>query len=189
MNSLTNTFIPIIYLFYTLVIYFCRKCILEIRGDPKSPLLLYQVEEREIKEIVESVLQEDESLFLVEVLVKGNTGNQKVLVFVDGDNGISIDQCSRVSRQVGSIIEERDLMPGKYTLEVSSPGLDFPLMLTRQYRKNVGRTLLVETLNGEKVEGKLVSAGEDLISLEMKKEEKSFPYDEIKQSKVKISFK
>ena len=60
-------------------------------------------------------------------LLRGNVGNQKVLVLIDGDEGVNIDDCSKISRKVGPILEEGDFMPGKYLLEVSSPGLDHPL--------------------------------------------------------------
>ncbi|MEO1256534.1 MAG: hypothetical protein AAFY41_16830, partial [Bacteroidota bacterium] len=102
------------------------------------------MEEEKIKEIVENSLQGSKDLFLVDVKLKGNVGNQKVLIFIDGDQGISIDQCSKISREVASVMEEEDFIKGKYTLEVSSPGLDFPLSMHRQYVKNVGRELTVE---------------------------------------------
>ncbi|MEM6736767.1 MAG: ribosome maturation factor RimP [Bacteroidota bacterium] len=146
------------------------------------------MEAHRIKEIVESILEE-ENLFLIEILIKGKIGNKKVLVFIDGDDGISIDQCSKVSRKLSAEIEAQDLIQGKYTLEVSSPGLDFPLILSRQYRKNVGRGLKVELMNGEKIEGKLIKVDEGKISLKTGVGEKFFLYNEIKQSKVKISFK
>jgi len=140
-------------------------------------------EEKEIMEIVESVLKED--LFIVDVIIKGNTGNQKVIVLIDGDNGVSIDQCSEVSRKLGNEIEERGIIPGKYILEVSSPGLDFPLSKKRQYNKNIGRTLTVELNDGTKIEGKLNRVEESSIEVN----DQSISFEEIKQSKVKISFK
>lgn len=146
-------------------------------------------EEKKIRDLVEQTIQGIDDLFLVDVKIKGNSGNQKVLIFMDGDNGISIDQCSSISRQVGAEIEEEDFMKGKYTLEVSSPGLDFPLMLHRQYIKNVGRTLEVETSAGEKLEGTLLEVKEDTIELNFKNESQSLKFEEIKQSKVKVSFK
>lgn len=147
------------------------------------------MEEQKIKEIAERVISDVKDLFLVDVKVKGNEGNQKVLVFVDGDNGISIDQCSQISRQVGAEVEEEDFMKGKYTLEVSSPGLDFPLTLHRQYVKNIGRNLVIETIGGEKVEGELEQVKEEAIELNCKEEIRSLRFEEIKHSKVKVSFK
>ena len=146
-------------------------------------------EERKIKDLAERAVSNFDDLFLVDVKVKGNTGNQKVLIFIDGDNGISIDQCGKISREVGAEIEEEDFMLGKYTLEVSSPGLDFPITLFRQYVKNVGRNLEVELKDGDMVEGELTEVKEDAIVLKQKAEGKSLNFEEIKQSKVKVSFK
>lgn len=146
-------------------------------------------EEKKIREFAEKAIAAFEDLFLVDVKVKGNSGNQKVLVFVDGDNGISIDHCGQISRQIGNDIEEEDFFTGKYTLEVSSPGLDFPITLHRQYVKNVGRELETETINGDKIEGELSEVGKDTITLIHKGESKSLKFEEIKQSKVKVSFK
>lgn len=146
------------------------------------------MEEQKIKEIAAQAIADSDDLFLVEVKVKGNTGNQKVLVFIDGDNGLSIDQCSKVSRFVGNEIEEQEIIAGKYTLEVSSPGLDFPLTLHRQYQKNVGRGLQVETISGEKLEGTLKEVKEEAIVLAGKSDQK-VSFSDIKQSKVVVSFK
>lgn len=146
-------------------------------------------EESKIRILAERAISESNDLFLVDVKVKGNSGNQKVLVFVDGDNGISIDACSKISRMIGAEIEEEDFMTGKYTLEVSSPGLDYPLTLHRQYVKNVGRSLVVETLEGTNIEGELLQVEKDEIFLKGSAEKRSIKFEEIKQSKVKVSFK
>ena len=84
-------------------------------------------------------------------------------------------------------IEEKDLIGGKYTLEVSSPGLDFPITLHRQYLKNVGRSLSVELIEGEKVEGELKEVKSD--SIVIGKDDRELVFKEIKQSKVIVSFK
>jgi ribosome maturation factor RimP len=164
-----------------------------IRGD-SSPLFLFtgnleSKEEKRIKAIVEEAIVENQSIFLVEVIVKGISGNQKVIVLLDGDEGISIDECSRVSRTLGNLMEEEELMEGKYTLEVSSPGLDHPLKLHRQYVKNKGRSLEVETTEGEKIEGKLTEVTDQGIVMNVKKEDRTMSFTEISQSKVVVSFK
>ena len=155
-----------------------------------SPLFIQGiVEEQRIKDLATKIIESYEDLFLVDVKFKGDIGNQKALVFVDGDNGISIDQCSQISRQLGAEIEEKDFMSGKYTLEVSSPGLDFPIVLHRQYIKNIGRELEVETNDGMKTEGELLEINKDAIVLRQKAGNQSLTFEEIKQSKVKVSFK
>lgn len=164
-----------------------------IRGD-SSPLFLFidnlesKVEQR-IKAIVEETIEESKDLFLVQIEVKGTTGNQRVVVFLDGDDGISIDQCSTVSRALGNMMEEEELMGGKYHLEVSSAGVDQPIKLQRQYVKNKGRNLEVETTAGEKLEGKLTEVTDQGIVINVKKEDRTMSFTEISQSKVVVSFK
>lgn len=159
------------------------------RGQ-KSPLLLLNIlVEDKIIDIVNKAIEGKDELFLVDVKIKGNEGNQKVLVFVDGDNGISIDECGRISRYLGAELEEVELFSGKYTLEVSSPGLDFPITLRRQYEKNIGRELSVETTENEKIEGKLKQVEKDHIALASKQADRIIKFEVIKQSKVKVSFK
>lgn len=146
------------------------------------------MDEQNLREIAEPILQE-EDLFLVDVVIKGSVVSQKVLLLADGKNGISIDQCGRVSRKLGNLIEEKGLMDNSYTLEVSSPGLDFPLKLIQQYHKNVGRILAIELDDGHSIEGELLGVGEENIQIKIKEEKREYPFEKIKQSKVKISFK
>ena len=146
------------------------------------------MDEVKFREIAQPILDE-EGLFLVDVVIKGNVNNQKVLLLADGIDGISIDQCGSVSRKIGNVIEEQDLITTKYTLEVSSPGLDFPLKMDRQYYKNIGRVLQIDLDSDESVEGELVRVDDGKIIVKIRNEEREFPFKEIKQSKVKISFK
>lgn len=159
----------------------------------KSPLSFSMEKlENRIKEIAEEAIEDNPALFLVDVLIKGSNGNQKLLLFVDGDNGVTIDDCSRISRRVGSVLEEEDLIAGKYFLEVSSPGLDHPIKLKRQYQNNIGRKLEVKKLDGEIVKGKLLNVGSEDITLEIiskEKEERLMSFKEINQSKIEVSFK
>ncbi|MEM6642527.1 MAG: ribosome maturation factor RimP [Bacteroidota bacterium] len=146
------------------------------------------IDQTRISEAVEEILQV-EDLFLVEMIIKGNDNGRKLLVLIDGDNGLTIDQCGTVSRRLGNIIESEGLIDSKYTLEVSSPGLDHPLGSIRQYKKNVGRTLITELQNGDLFEGRLTKVDENSIYLEVHGEERKLPTMEIKQSKIKIAFK
>ncbi|MEQ8472918.1 MAG: ribosome maturation factor RimP [Marinoscillum sp.] len=151
-----------------------------------------QIEE-EVTGIVEEIISEDSTLFVVKVILKGNSGSQRLIVLLDGDQGINIDRCSKVSRALSAILEEQDLIDDKYHLEVSSAGLDFPLQSVRQYKKNVGRSLKVDLLDGSNVSGELKDVNDDLIVLEekQKKETKSHEinFSEIEKSMVLVSFK
>ncbi len=144
-----------------------------------------------IKEIVEEVIGEESSIFLVDVRLKGGAGNQKLLIIIDGDDGISIDHCTMISRKVGVVLEEEDLLEGKYNLEVSSPGLDHPITLKRQYVKNVGRHLEVEKNDGAIVRGKLLGVDSNTIILQSDEMGTEVPmnFEEISKSKIEVSFK
>ncbi len=139
----------------------------------------------------------DDSYYLVEVIIKGSDAKQKVLVLVDGDNGVNIDICASISRQIGHNLEENETIDKAYTLEVSSPGIDHPLLLTRQYQSRVGKRLKITLTSGDEVLGKLLEVSEDSIKLlkEAKKgkkietEEIELTFNDIEKSFVLISFK
>ncbi|MDE3057266.1 MAG: ribosome maturation factor RimP [Bacteroidota bacterium] len=81
--------------------------------------------------------------FLVNVNIRGEHGSKVIEIFADTDDGITVDQCAELSRRVSVALDNEDIIAGRYRLEVSSPGLDHPLKLVRQYKKNVGRQLKV----------------------------------------------
>jgi ribosome maturation factor RimP len=144
--------------------------------------------------LVNGILEGDESYFLVDIRIKP-TNNIKV--FIDGDQGVSIEKCVGVNRKLYKLIEEQSLYPeGDFSLEVSSPGLDEPLKLHRQYLKNIGRHVEVIKLDGTKTEGVLKEALEDQILVEEskgknKKKETvshSIPFNNIKTTKVQVIF-
>jgi ribosome maturation factor RimP len=139
----------------------------------------------------------DPSHFLVEVGISAGKSQPKVMILLDGDKGISIDDCARMSRQVGEFLESGDLMGGAYTLEVSSPGIDHPLSMRRQYVKNIGRQVKVLTHEDKEVKGELIAATERGFTVKPEKkkkkddtpEEVTFVYNDVKSTKVLVSFK
>jgi ribosome maturation factor RimP len=148
----------------------------------------------EIRGIVEEKLSQDQ--FLVEVLISSKKGPSKVLILVDGDKGFSIEDCAELSRHVAKILDERNLIESNYLLEVSTPGVDHPLKLKRQYLKNVGRLLKVK-LADTTLEGRLTQASDEKILLSQeigsgkKKETKEveIPFSDIEKAFVMVSFK
>ena len=139
----------------------------------------------------------DESHFVVDVSVKRTGEGHKVKVLLDGDNGVTIDDCAELSRDLGNRIEEEDLIATAYTLEVSSPGVDYPLGTERQYRKNIGRMLKIRRSDGKELKGRLDEVSAEQITITMtkgkgkKKEETKeiIPIGEIDKAIVQISFK
>jgi ribosome maturation factor RimP len=87
---------------------------------------------------------EQHNAFLVEVQVRNERGGKMVQLFIDTDRGITIEQCAEVSRDLSKVFDDERLFDGNYQLEVSSPGIDRPLRLLRQYPKNIGRRFRVK---------------------------------------------
>lgn len=153
--------------------------------------------EHTITEMVEKHLPDD-THFVVEVKVN-QVGHKTVLgILIDADQGVNIDTCARVSRMVSDEIEAKELIPDAYTIEVSSPGVDYPLSSRRQYAKNIGRSLRVLLESGESVEGKLKEVGQTGIVLIVTQKEKGkkatevesiLAFNQIKKSTVLVSFK
>ena len=166
-------------------------------GTEKSPLLFdsYMDFIDKVRELAQSCLA-DESLFLVEVIISSRTGS-RVLVILDGDKGVTIDACTRVSRALSKLLDETGLIDDNYTLEVTTPGLDHPLKLKRQYYKNVGRGFKIHTKNKELIEGKLAELNDQKIILqqEIKQGKKieiktvEIPFENIEKAFVMVSFK
>jgi ribosome maturation factor RimP len=146
------------------------------------------------EQLVTEILSHEPEYFLVEVKLKP-TNNIKV--YIDGDKGISIEKCVYFNRQLYKKIEEAHLFPaGDFSLEVSSPGVDKPLKMHRQYIKNIGRNVEVNFIDGSKKEGKLLQATNNDIILEqitgkVKKQETQqlvIPFSNIKTITVQIQF-
>lgn len=149
-----------------------------------------------VKFLVDQALEENKDLFLIEFSLK--EGN-KIYVEVDGDKGVNLKECIRISRHIEHNLdrEEED-----FSLEVTSPDLSKPLTVLRQYKKNIGRILTLKTVESNKYEGKLTQVENDEIVLEWKTREKKpigkgkvtvvktaqIKFNNIQEAKVKIIF-
>ena len=143
-------------------------------------------------------LLDNPSHFLVEVSLSSSRSLPKLQVLLDGDEGIGIDDCARVSRALGAWIEEEEIIKTAYNLEVSSPGIDRPLDSVRLYSKNVGRKIKVLDQEGKTRKGLLTGVKDDgieweeQIKLAGKKKIENLagflPFLEIKKCNVMVSF-
>lgn len=153
------------------------------------------MDQTKVRDLVEEALVLNEKLFLIDLSI---STNNKILVTVDGDDGVSLSECIRISRNVEHNLdrEEED-----FALEVSTPDISHPLKQKRQYKKNINRILKVKTAE-EELEGTLTVADEDKIVLNWKAREPkpigkgkvtvqktaTLKYKDIKEAKVKIVF-
>jgi len=159
------------------------------------------------KQIEDLLITWDPFVFVVDISLK--QGKKSVLsVKIDRDDGITLSDCTKASRKISKWLEDHDPLDFSYTLEVSSPGVGYPLQLKRQYLNNIGRILQVNLHEGEEVKGELVSVQDEKIILNTafketkgkkkgkktaKKEkilldeaQKAIQYTEIKKAKVII---
>jgi ribosome maturation factor RimP len=154
----------------------------------------FGIQQQSIENFIEDFIKDSPDTFLVDVtIVPGNN----IKVFVDADNGITIDRCTRINRALYNYIEENNLfLNNDFSLEVSSPGLDEPLKLLRQYQKNIGRKVEVMMSDSSIKEGKLLSANSEKITIEEiegkgKKaitKETTILNDQVKHTKVQVTF-
>lgn len=148
-----------------------------------------------IKELAAQHLKDD-SQFIVEVVASMKKVPNKLIVIIDGDKGVTIDDCALLSRKLSEALDNHQVLKDPYLLEVSTPGLDHPLKLKRQYYKNIGRSVRMKTVGGI-VEGRLVSVADEMVTIEQqigkgkKKEvkETTVPFAAIDKTFVLVSFK
>lgn len=148
-----------------------------------------------VRQLLDTALQERPSLFLIDLTI---TDAGKINVYIDGDQGVTLQDCIDVSRAIEHNLdrEEQD-----FALEVASVGVGSPLKMVRQYIKNIGRTLIVKIEN-QTIEAELVAANDNFITLSWQAREPKkigkgketvqktleIPYSEIKEAIVTIIF-
>jgi len=158
-----------------------------------------------VKAEVQRIIEEDyPEVFIVEIILR-RSGKSVLSIALDTDEGIGIGTCAHISRKLNILFDEEEgenLFDFPFRLEVSSPGVGSPLLVKRQYTKNVGRKIKVTLLDGEIRKGILKSADEDSITVEPKAPKKKkkkkgeqeelqpfvLTFEEIKEAIIEISF-
>ena len=145
-----------------------------------------------VQKLLQPLLFDD--IFLVDLKVRPVNN---IKIFLDADSGLGIEKCIKINRALYKIMDEMGIYPeGDFSLEVSSPGIEEPLKIHRQYVKNIGRSVEV-TLNDEsRKEGKLTAVNEEDIVIEFTEgkgkktldQKLSLPFTDIKTTKVQIKF-
>ena len=148
-----------------------------------------------VNDLIAQALLEKPSVFLIDLTISDSF---KITVNIDGDNGVILQDCIDLSRAIENNLdrEEQD-----FSLEVTSVGVGSPLKMIRQYKKNVGRTLIVK-LETQTIEAELVEANDNFIILSWEAREpkkvgkgketvqkrQEIPYTEIKEAIVTVTF-
>lgn len=125
---------------------------------------------------------------LVDVEMAGSHHSPTLRVYIDSPRGVNVDDCARVSRQLSALLDVEDPLPGQYTLEVSSPGLDRPLVKAEDFRRFVGETVKVKmqqpVLGRRNFSGRLVEVAADHVVVEVDKEIFSLAFDDMERARL-----
>ncbi|SRR5579883_185468 len=144
-----------------------------------------------IEEIARRVA-ESEGMELVDVELKGGGKNQFLRISIDKPAGVSHADCELVSQQVGTILDVEDLLPGSYTLEISSPGIERKLLKPKDYERFQGKkarvTLRQAVENQRHWEGTLAGFSEGVISLEANGRTIRFPFEQVEKANLKFEW-
>ena len=166
------------------------------REDEKSSLFISNMFKKTVEDLLEKALEERQDLFLIDFTLAGDNA---IKIVIDGDNGVLVEDCMFISRAIEHNLDRDE---HDFSLEVLSSGATSPLILPRQYKKHIGRSLEVKTNNSEKFEGQLTDSDEEGVVLKWKTrepkpvgkgkvtvtKEAKVAYSDIKEAKVKIKF-
>jgi ribosome maturation factor RimP len=143
----------------------------------------------EVSGLAEAVVRR-RSLSLWDVEVGGSKGSRIVRVYVDGEEGVDLDTVAEVSEEISRGLDLRDPIEGRYTLEVSSPGLERTLKRPEHYARSVGKQVVVKTKrkvvgDSHRVDGTILEAGDGSVTLKTdQQEEVDVPYEEVKSART-----
>jgi ribosome maturation factor RimP len=145
----------------------------------------------EIRQTVGPVLS-SQGLELVDVEYRREASGWVLRIYIDREGGVNIDDCTEVSRELGTILEVRDLIPNAYILEVSSPGLTRPLKRLEDFQKFQGHLVKIKTfapVEGRRnFKGKLLGVEGDLVQVEVDGRGYGIPQKSIAKANLEIEF-
>lgn len=144
-----------------------------------------------IRELLEPLLMQNGlELFDVEFTGQGRKGVLRV--YIDKDEGVTIDDCALISRELGTLLDIHDVIPGSYTLEVSSPGLTRALRTPGDFVRFTGKKVKIKTraeIEKRKVfVGKILEFKDDLVTVDTDGVRFSIPYGEIEKANLELDF-
>jgi ribosome maturation factor RimP len=139
-----------------------------------------------VAELVAPILN-SRAIDLEDVLIKPAGRRSIVQILIDKDGGVDLDLVASISREISEVLDSTDVLGNNpYTLDVGSPGIDRPLTLPRHWRRNLNRLVEIETLDGELIEGRILSNTETEVSL--KDIDQVISFSNIKRAQVQIEF-
>jgi ribosome maturation factor RimP len=149
-----------------------------------------------VAELLNEVLEENKSLFLIDLSI---SQDNKIKVIIDGDHGVTVEDCISVSRAIENNLDREEL---DFSLEIMSAGVSEGLKIPRQFQKNIGRTIKVKTVEDSSFEGELTEVNDTGVILVWKAREPKpigkgkvtvqktaeLLFENIKEAKVLVKF-
>jgi len=159
------------------------------------PLFYFGMDMNHIKEKVSSLArqvaeEQGVELFDIELLGKGKL---LLRVFIDKEGGVTLDDCERFSRSLEALLDVKDPIPGPYTLEVSSPGLDRPLRGLEDFERHKGKLSRIMTI--EKIEdrnlfiGRIIDVSGGTVTLLVDNSQIAIPFEKISKARLEVEFR
>lgn len=144
-----------------------------------------------VRELLEPLLA-GKDLELFDIEFKGQGKNGVLRVFIDKEGGVTIDDCALVSRELGTLLDIHDMIPGSYTLEVSSPGLTRALRKPEDFLKFKGKKVRIKTnkdFERRKIFiGRLLEFNDGLVTVQTEAGNFSIPYVDIEKANLELDF-
>lgn len=159
----------------------------------RCPLFCY-MEIGKLQQHIHNLAQKacaDLNLFLIDAKVRGTAHKPQMDIIADSESGITLKDCENLTRAMQDLLDVDEIITGNYRLNVSSPGVDRPLVEDYEFSRNIGHLIVVklQSEEGEKqIIGKLGAFNDDFIELEQEKEKKEIKRSEVEWVKVKIQW-
>lgn len=145
-----------------------------------------------IKELADSIAAQH-AVEIVDIELAGSSRKPLIRIFIDKENGVTLDDCGKYSRALSVLFDVEDPIPTAYVLEVSSPGLDRPLKALRDFERSIGK--LVRIITRARIEeqniftGRIAGVGGGNITLSFNDKEIEIPFDQISKARLEIELK
>ena len=135
-------------------------------------------------------LIEQEDLELVELDLVGKPPHYILRIFVDKAGGVNVEECADLSRRLSDYLDTEDLIQGRYTLEVSSPGLERPLLSLDDFRRKIGERVKVDLKSPldekKEIKGEIVEVRENEVVIALEDKVETIPWDRIEKGRIII---
>lgn len=142
----------------------------------------------DVRDLAEAITSR-RSLMLWDVELEGAPGRQVLRVFVDAQGGVDLDTVTEVSEELSRGLDLKDPIKGRYTLEVSSPGLERTLKTPEHFAYSVGKKVMVKTTErlvggSHRIDGTIVEAGQSTVVIDSGGDQVEVPYTAIKHART-----